>query len=73
MTFLRDLRNLAVLVILVVAGLGLTPRPAQAGSCPSVACGPNVTRCHVCSISVRFRCYSCYDLDQKTRCSFCTF
>lgn len=73
MTLLRNLRNLAVLVILVVAGLGLTPRPARAQSCPSASCGPNVTSCHLCSHSIRFRCYSCYDLDQKSRCSFCTF
>ena len=74
MSLLRVLRNLAVLAILTVGGLALNPRPTLAMSCPSASCGPNTTSCRLCSISIRFRCYSCFDLDQKRRCSsFCTF
>jgi hypothetical protein len=70
MTLLRNLRNLAVFVILTVGGLGLTPRPAVAQSCPSAGCGPNVVGCHLCSGRI---CRSCYDVDQKRRCTICVF
>lgn len=68
MSLLRKLRNLAVLVILMVGALSLTPRLAQARGCPSVGCGTNLTGCHPCGGP---RCVSCFDVDQKTHCSFC--
>ncbi len=69
MSFLRNLRNLAVLVILTVGGLGVTPRLALAQSCPSVGCGANITGCHRCA----GRCFSCVDLDEHRRCGFCKY
>ena len=68
MTLLRNLRNLAVLVILTVGALGLTPRPAQARGCGSVVCGTNLTGCHPCGGP---RCVSCFDVDQKAHCGWC--
>jgi hypothetical protein len=68
MSLLRNLRNLAVLVILTVGGLGLTPRLAIAPSCPSVSCGSNVTGCHPCAGRI---CFSCVDLDQQRHCVLC--
>lgn len=68
MSLLRNLRNLAVLVILIVGSLGLTPRLAQARGCPSIGCGSNFTGCHPCAGRT---CFSCVDRDQKTRCLFC--
>ncbi len=67
MTHLRILRNLALLTILTVAAITVTPRPAAAGLCPSVACGPNVTRCMTCS----HVCRACFDLDTQKRCLNC--
>ena len=68
MSLLRNLRNLAVLVILTVGAVGLTPRLALARSCGSVACGTNLTGCHPCGGP---RCVSCFDVDQKAHCGFC--
>ena len=68
MTLLRNLRNLAVLVLLLVGCVGLTPRLALARGCGgSVVCGTNLTGCHPCG----GRCFSCIDLDQKAHCGFC--
>ncbi len=67
MSLLRNLRNLAMLVILLVGSVGLTPRLAQAASCPSVGCGSHLRGCHPCA----GRCFSCVDLDQNTHCTFC--
>lgn len=67
MTLLRNLRNLAVLVILVVGGLGLTPRRAQALGCPSVGCGPKFTGCHPCAGP---RIFSCVDLATHRKCVY---
>ncbi len=51
MSLLRILRNLAVLAILTVGGLGLTPRPA-AITCNCQPCAPlcssHVTGCKYC-------------------------
>ena len=48
MSVLRILRNLAVLVILTVGGLALTPRVAGAFlACPSVPCSAR-TACQPC-------------------------
>jgi len=68
MSLLRNLRNLAVLVILTVGAVGLTPRLAHARGCPSIGCGSNLTGCHPCAGRL---CFSCVDRDQKTRCVFC--
>jgi hypothetical protein len=70
MNILRNLRNIGMLVILTVAGLGLTPPPAGAQGCPSAACGPNITGCHPCAGRL---CRSCFDLDKKMHCTICTF
>lgn len=69
MSLLRNLRNLAVLVILTVGSLGLTPQPALARGCPSVGCGTNLTGCHPCG----GRCVSCYDRDLHAQCGWCRF
>jgi hypothetical protein len=65
MSLLRILRNLAVLAILAVGGLALTPRPAAAAVCacyPRVPlCSSHTTGCRFCGGSTRCCFTVCYD------------
>lgn len=75
MVFLRILRNLAVLVILTVAGLALTSRPAAAQSfCGCIffryqRCSTHTTGCHFCGGSTRCCYTTCYDTLYHRCCS----
>jgi hypothetical protein len=65
MSLLHILRNLAVLVILAVGGLVLTPRPAAALACGCnyfyPYCSKYTTGCVFCGGSTRCCYYACYD------------
>jgi hypothetical protein len=65
MSLLRILRNLAVLVILTVGVLAMTPRPAMAILCPcagsAATCSVRVSECHLCKGKRGCRYTVCFD------------
>ena len=65
MSLFHILRNLAVLVILTVGGLGFTPPPDPELLCvcsfPRYKCSNRTTGCHHCGGSTRCCYVACYD------------
>jgi len=75
MSLLRIFRNLAVLVILAVGGLSLSPRPRAAQNlCAAYACTPhNFDSCSLCVDLCAFHgpiIYNCYDVVKKRSCYY---
>jgi hypothetical protein len=73
MSLLRILRNLAVLVILTVGVLAMTPRPAMAILCPcagsGATCGVRLSECPLCKGKRGCRFTVCFDILNRRCCT----